>query len=176
MLLRNKSVNFSPYHISPDGFVKPILHVDTIAKTIVRVSQVFSGFFIVQSTESKGWSRHSPGVHKIALLYEIAHSFNFWHAIVARISCSFVQETQNRNHRSSLKTLNNQNNSKILHVIHPKCPGNIIGAKQKVLVTRSINKIWISRWRQSFLLWNAQILFDLTRPMRGSRRAKFLYV
>jgi hypothetical protein len=54
MLLWNKSANFSPYHISSGGFAKPILHMDTIAKTIVRVGQVFSRFFIVQSTESKG--------------------------------------------------------------------------------------------------------------------------
>jgi hypothetical protein len=87
----------------------------------------------------------TTGVHKIGLLHEIAHSPNFWHAIVARISCFLVQETQNTNHRSSLKVLNNQNNSRILQIIRPKYPGSAIGAKQKMLVTRSINMVWICR-------------------------------
>jgi hypothetical protein len=72
---------------------------------------------------------HVTCVYKIALLYEIAHSPNFWHAILARIACSLVQEKQNTNHRNSLKTLNNQTNSKIVQIIRPKCPRSLIGAK-----------------------------------------------
>jgi hypothetical protein len=37
--------------------------------------------------------------------------------------------------------MSNQNNSKIFRIIQPKCPGSPIGAKQKVLITRSMDVI-----------------------------------
>jgi hypothetical protein len=79
------------------------------------LSILMDGWFRKQALYVDEWMRSldpNTGVHKIALLHEITHPSNLWHAIIAQISCSFIQETQNTNHRSSLKTLNNQNDSK----------------------------------------------------------------
>jgi hypothetical protein len=63
-------------------------------------------------------------VYKIALLLLIApRTPNFCHAIIARISCYFVNEIQKVNHESCSNTANNQNNSQVLQNIQPKCPG-----------------------------------------------------
>jgi hypothetical protein len=77
---------------------------------------------------------------------------------------------------SSLKIMKNQNNSKVLQIIRPKCPGIPIGAKQERIVTWSV-KVTLTNWRTDYLQpSNAQILSDLNRPMRVSRRAKIWYV
>jgi hypothetical protein len=67
--------------------------------------------------------------------------------------------------------MKNQNNSRVLHIIRPNCPGSSIGVKPKVLVTRSINVIrtnWLGNYFQHL---NAQIFSDSTCPPRGSRHA-----
>jgi hypothetical protein len=69
----------------------------------------------------------------------------FWQAIVAQISCSLANETQNTNRTNGLKTIKNQNNIEVLQIIRPKCPGRPIGAKQEWSVTRSV-KVILTHW------------------------------
>jgi hypothetical protein len=88
------------------------------------------------------WATGTTGVHIIAFLLSMALPplKNFCHTMVARISCSLVNEIQKVNHKRCLKTMNNQNNSQVLQNIQPKCPGMHIGAKQRMIVTRSVNE------------------------------------
>jgi hypothetical protein len=62
-----------------------------------------------------------------------------WRAITAQISCSLVNQTQNINRVNGSTTIKNQNNRKILQIIHPKCLGSPIGSKQE--------RLWGGLWR-----------------------------
>jgi hypothetical protein len=62
-------------------------------------------------------------------VHKIAHTSNVWHLIVAQISCSRVIKMQKIKSNHGLMNMRNEENSEILRIIQPKCPGSTIGAK-----------------------------------------------
>jgi hypothetical protein len=62
--------------------------------------------------------------------------------VIAQISCFLLAEMQKIKSNHGVMNMRNEKNSKIVRVIQPKCPSKAIGAKQKVLVTHSMNALW----------------------------------
>jgi hypothetical protein len=114
-------------------------------------------------------------VYIIALLLLIAHTPKLLTSDRCANILSASKRKEKPNRTSSLKTMKNQNNGIVLHIIRPNCPGSSIGVKPKVLVTWSINVIRTSWLGNCFQRLNTQIFSDSTCPPRRSRRANIWY-
>jgi hypothetical protein len=112
------------------------------------------------------------GVHKMATLH--------WNVTFSKSLISYrcanvlfpCKQNARKNHENFLITMRNQNHSKVLRIIRPKCPGSPIRPTQKVTIRQSMNRLLTGRLANTFQRQNAQIFSDSNCPMARPGRAK----